>query len=495
MEGLKELVAAVLCPRFPAAETGLDFGDGASRPLPGGFCLFRRELPGALERIADLRSSAGHSGGGPYVCSDLERGAGQQVEGLTRLPPPLALGATGSADLARRAGSLTAREALSAGIAVIFAPVLDLADEPENPIVAARAFGADPAEVSRLGSAWIQGCVAGGALPVAKHYPGHGATLVDSHLVLPVLQKTAEQLQEREERPFRAAISAGVPGIMMGHLHVPGLGDRAALAASLSANVMRRRLRGKLRFSGTIFTDALNMRSITEGLASPEAARDPAVRALLAGADVALMPEDANRSARALVEAVSTGLLPRERLAESVERIRAMLATVAARCGRAPEPDPAGPALALEIARGSVVRTLGKDGLPPAQLHDSDVSLFPVVDSEDDSALGPLIEELRSNSLRPRLNDASPDLPGLVVVLSDVRAWKGRVRLEESRLLEIQRLLAGPGRRLLLSIGPPQAVGPLPGAGYAVFDNDPASLKAAAEAVCGKLAPNGSVCW
>ena len=495
MERLKELVAAVLCPRFPAGEKGLDFADGSTRPLPGGFCIFRRELPDALGRIASLREALAETMDAPYVCSDLERGAGQQVEGLTRLPPLLAIGATGSAELARRAGSLTAREALSAGVSVVFAPVLDLADEPENPIVAARAFGADPEEVARLGTAWIEGCVAGGALPVAKHYPGHGATLVDSHLTLPLLEKTGEQLAENEERPFRAAISGGVPGIMMGHLHVPGLGDHAAIPASLSANVMESRLRGKLRFSGTIFTDALDMRAIADDPTSREAARDPAVRALLAGADVALMPADADRSARALLEAVNTGVLSRERLAEAAGRIRAMLAPVSRESGGATAPEPGGPALALEIARGSVIRTFGENGLPPSPFQCTDVRLFPVIDAEDDSALGLLIEELRKHSLRAHVGDGSHKLPGLVVVLSDVRAWKGRVRLEQDRLLEIQRLLAGKGQRLLLSIGPPQAVGPRPGAGYAVFDDDPASLTAAAEAVCGKLSPSGKVCW
>ena len=492
MPGLHELIAAVLCPRFPAGEQGIDFGDGSERLLPGGFCVFRAQLPVALERVAELRAARGTETGFPYLCSDLERGAGQQISVLTRLPPPLAMGAANSEELARAAGALTAREARAATIAVVLAPVLDLADQPRNPIVAVRAFGADCSSVARLGSAWIAGCETSGARPVAKHFPGHGATLEDSHLVLPTLDRSCQQILATELEPFRTALGSGLPGVMLGHLHVPAFGDTDPVPASLSSKVVENWLRERLGFRGCAFTDALDMGAVL----ALNADCDPAVRALRAGCDVALMPADPDRSARALRDAVLAGVLDRARLEQAVTRIRELVEPV--RVPRQPvlEPEPGGAELALRIARSSVVSMSG--ALPPLSGHT--VDLVAIDDSEGENDLSGLIEALRRQSIRVQVTGESrrpSERVTLAVVFGDVRAWKGRVLLEPDRLARLERLLNGPRPCALLSVGPPQALAEVatPAAGFYVFDQDPASLTAAAEALAGSLAATGRNCW
>ncbi|MBI4880756.1 MAG: glycoside hydrolase family 3 protein [Planctomycetes bacterium] len=492
---LRQQIATVLCPRFPHALEGLDFGDGGERPLPGGFCVFRADLPASLETVAGLRQERGGAAL-PYLCSDLERGAGQQVPGLTRLPPALALGAAGSADLARRAGSLTALEARAAGIQVVFAPVLDVGDEPRNPIIAARSFGADPRRVAELGAAWIEGCLAEGALPVGKHYPGHGATLADSHIELPVLRRSEAAWREVDEPPFRAALAAGVPALMMAHVHAPFLDAPEPMAASLSRAVVEARLRGDLGFQGVVFTDALDMGA----LARERDRADPAVRALLAGCDVALIPGDAHGAARALEQAVLRGLLPRRRLEQAASRVLEMVARARAAAPFAIRPHAQGEALAREIARRSVVRVAGAAKTAPPPLSGRDVEIALVEDAAGEAALPLLLDGLRRHGVRARRAQAAPHgarLPRVVAVFSDVRAHKGRVALDGASLGLVERLLAASGEACLLSVGPPQALGRVsfPGPAWYVFDDDPASLEAAAAALAGALDACGTACW
>lgn len=495
---LEQLVATVLCPRFPLAIDGLDFGNGGDRPLPGGFCVFRADLPDSLEQIDLLRRQHG-SPRRPYLCSDLERGAGQQIDGLTRLPPALALGAAGSEALAHAAGALTAREALAASIAVLFAPVLDVASDPDNPIVASRSFGANPREVARLGWAYVDGCIAEQAVPAAKHYPGHGATKVDSHIALPVVDRSLAELEALDELPFLEAIARGLPALMAGHLHVPALDAEVGSAATLSAAVLTRRLREQIGFRGVVFTDALDM-----GAVIPDTIRgpgdEPAVRALLAGADVALLPDDPHRAARNLVAAVESGLLPRLRLAQAARRIRERIDCVPVADHPRRVPDPLGEELALEIARKSVVRIDRPDRAAPLRFDNGHLDLVLIDDDEEQSNTALLLEHLERQRLLPKVT--GPDrlrdgVPRLVVVCGGVHAGKGRVALDSPRARMLDTLLSEHPETGLLSIGPPQTITGLERAAstWFVFDHDSASLQAAAEALSGNLDATGQVCW
>ncbi len=237
--------------------------------------------------------------------------------GGTSFPPTMGFGAVGDVGLVERFGEVTAREARAVGVHVIFAPVVDVNSNPENPIINTRAFGEDPGEVGRLGAAFIRGARQGGAMSTAKHFPGHGDTRVDSHLTLPEISADRERLDQVELPPFQDAMTAGVDGIMTAHVSVPGVLGPGAPPATLAPEFMTGILRDEMGFSGLLFTDALRMGAITEGYGAGEAA----VLAFEAGADVIVIPASVPGAVEAMTEAVETGRISRDRLDASVRRV------------------------------------------------------------------------------------------------------------------------------------------------------------------------------
>ncbi len=251
------------------------------------------------------------------ITADLEGGPGYQFRGATRLPRAMALGATGSEELAYRAGQITAIEGRAMGIHVNFYPVLDVNNNPRNPIINIRSFGEDVALVSRLGQAYIRGAQENGQLATAKHFPGHGDTSQDSHLELPVIAVGRDRLDQIELPPFRAAIRAGVAAIMTAHIALPHLELERGVPATLSPAILTGLLRTELGFQGLIFTDAMEMRGIADHFTPEEAT----VRAVRAGADVILFPVDVERSFTALRQAIERGEISLERIEASVRRL------------------------------------------------------------------------------------------------------------------------------------------------------------------------------
>lgn len=248
--------------------------------------------------------------------SDLEWGTGMRLLGATLLPHAMAVGAAGDTALAYAHGRATAVEARAAGLHLTFSPVLDVNVDPRNPVINTRAFGEDPALVAALGSAVVRGLQDGGLIAVGKHFPGHGDTDRDSHVTLPTIGASVARLDSVELVPFRAAIAAGVGGLMVGHIAVPALtGERTP--ASLSPAITTTLLRRRLGFDGLAFTDALNMAGVGGGRGSGATA----VRAVRAGADMLLQPPEPARAIDAIVAAVASGEIGRARLDSSVRRI------------------------------------------------------------------------------------------------------------------------------------------------------------------------------
>lgn len=236
--------------------------------------------------------------------------------GGVSFPPTMAFGAAGDEALAYEYGRITAEEARAVGVHWLFAPVLDVNSNPDNPVIATRSFGEDPETVGRLGAAFIRGARQGGALSTAKHFPGHGDTRTDSHVALPVIGADRERLDRVELAPFRVAVDAGVDAVMTAHVAVPQvLGDERP--ATLSPYFMTRVLRDDMGFRGILFTDALRMGAITDGYGAGEAA----VLSLEAGSDVLLAPDGVEATIDAVVRAVESGRLSRERIDRSVRRL------------------------------------------------------------------------------------------------------------------------------------------------------------------------------
>jgi beta-N-acetylhexosaminidase len=255
------------------------------------------------------------------VGADFERGASMRVDGTTVFPHAMAFGAAGDPELTRYEGLVTAHEARALGVQWVYYPVADVNNNPDNPIINIRSFGEDPRQVAAQVTAFIQGAHEDKhdyVLATAKHFPGHGDTAADSHLNMPVITADRQRLESVELVPFRAAIDAGVDSIMTAHVAVPALAP-ADVPATLSPAILTDLLRKQMGFDGLVVTDALDMGSIANGFSSAEAA----VRALEAGADALLMPANPDAAIRAVVAAVESGRLTRQRIRESVVKLLA----------------------------------------------------------------------------------------------------------------------------------------------------------------------------
>jgi beta-N-acetylhexosaminidase len=232
----------------------------------------------------------------------------------------MALAATNDTESAAEAARITAREGRAIGVHVNFYPVLDVNNNPSNPIINTRAFSDNPETVANWGTAFIRAAQDAGQIATAKHFPGHGDTALDSHILLPTLNASRERLMQIELPPFRTAVQRGVRAIMTAHIAVPALEDSArdaARPATLSPALVDGILRRDFGFDGLVFTDALSMGAISNAYATGEAA----VLAVMAGCDVALYPLDAAAAHAALLEAVAQGRISRERIDASVRRI------------------------------------------------------------------------------------------------------------------------------------------------------------------------------
>lgn len=281
----------------------------------GGLVLFNGSYLETPHTLARLQRQSKYP---LLVAADFERGVGQQLAGYPIVPHAMAFDALGNEaeDAVRRFGQLTGDASRAAGVHIPFAPVADVNSDPRNPIIATRAFGTAPDRVAKLVAAFVQGCLAGGALPTAKHFPGHGNTEADSHHVTPTVAATRAQLNERDLPPFRAAIHAGAPVIMTAHVAYPSLDG--GTVATLSHAILTRLLRDELGFQGAVVSDSFLMEGVKVGA---QAEGDRAVQAIAAGVDMLVDLADPLGTLAALETAVAEGRLAERRVDEALDRL------------------------------------------------------------------------------------------------------------------------------------------------------------------------------
>ncbi len=255
------------------------------------------------------------------IAADIEEGIGQRFPGGTWFPPPMALSAIYEQDLlqaqhyATQMGKVTAQEALAVGINWLLAPVVDVNNNPDNPVINIRAFGDLPEVVSALTAAFIKGAKTTSILTTAKHFPGHGDTATDSHLDLPSLAHSEKRLETVELPPFQSAIAAGVDSVMTAHLLIPAWDKQKPV--TLSSEIITEKLRNQLGFNGLVVTDALIMGGITK-YASPA---EVAVMAVEAGNDILLMPDNPEVAIASIYDAVKSGRINEQKINQSWARI------------------------------------------------------------------------------------------------------------------------------------------------------------------------------
>lgn len=421
--------------------------DAALAAGVGGFILFGGTSAAVAALTRALRDIAGRP---LLIGADLERGAAQQVRGLTDLPPPAALGALDDLEATAAAGVLTAREAAAVGINWVFAPVCDLDVEPANPIVQTRAFAADPARVAAHATAWIRACQEHGVLACAKHYPGHGRTTLDSHEGLPDVAASRATLERADLAPFQAALEAGVGSVMAAFVSYSAW-DPSGSAAGFSPAIL-----GWLRergFAGVTVTDAL----IMGGALAVDTEAAAAVRAVQAGCDALLYPRDFAGVIRAL-DAAAGRTIPAARADDALARV----AAAAARWARLTPADPPDLAAHGAFADGLADRALALwRGAAPRLAGPVRIAIV------DDDVGGPYTVGPR-NLFEGALREAGVTIQGpgtgdggrVVLVYAEPRSWKGRALLGERSLGRLRTLV--PGADLVVLFGHPRLAAQIP---------------------------------
>ncbi|MEX1128515.1 MAG: glycoside hydrolase family 3 protein [Vicinamibacterales bacterium] len=249
--------------------------------------------------------------------ADFEAGVGFRIAGATAFPRLMAFGAARDERLAEEAGRVTGEEARALGVHVNFAPVVDVNNNPRNPVINTRSYGEDPQMVGRLASAYIRGMQAAGVAATLKHFPGHGDTDVDSHLGLPIIKHPRARLDQIELVPFRAGVAAGAEAVMTAHIELPELDPTPKTPTTLSGPIVQGLLRKDLGFDGLIYTDSMGM----AGVAAMHTPGEAAVLAVKAGNDVILHSPDDDAAFNAVVAAVKSGRIPEPQINASVQRI------------------------------------------------------------------------------------------------------------------------------------------------------------------------------
>ncbi len=509
--GLEEKIAQMVMPYIPGGRPAV--GSAAWRR---GLAVVRHGAGGVIVGVGEAYGTAGWlnelQASSPVpllVAADLEWGAGTRLGGATVLPVAMAVAAAGDRSYAYEAGRITAVEARAAGIHLALAPVADVNVNPANPVINTRSYGSSPALVADRVAAFIEGARAGGLLTAAKHFPGHGDTETDSHLAMPVLRLDRARLESVELAPFRAAIAAGVDGVMSAHLAVPAV-DPALRPATLSPAVLDGLLRRELGFRGLVITDALHMDGV-KAWGDPGAV---AVEAVRAGADVLLMPPATGAAIRAVARAVRAGRIHEARIDASVRRILAAKADAGLHLRRAVPlhellfRDDRGEhrAWGERVAERSLTLPRAEPGALPVELDGARV-LTVLYDDGGRRVGGTLERELARRGARVRTVRLDADSPAEVVRRAEALArradvvlfasfaralpWKGDLGLTRAVAAAADRL-AGAGA-LVLSFGDPYLLRQVPLARTCLlaWSDDATAQTAAVRALAGEIPIGG----
>ena len=522
-EKLGQLVMVYYWGRFTSTESPeyQDLLREVKENRVGGIILQAKRTPTGVERsqvypTAALANQLQRAAKIPLlVAADFETGTAMRLADGTAFPSAMAVGATGNPRDAFTVGKVTALEARAAGLNWIFAPVADVNDNPDNPIINFRSFGEDPRRVAEFVAQFIRGVQENGALATAKHFPGHGDVSVDSHLGLPLVPGNLAELERVELVPFRAAIAAGVGSVMSGHLAVPAIEPDPNVPATISKRVLTDLLGQKLGFDGIVVTDALDMGGVTT-IDSPP---DIAVRAVEAGADVLLIPPSSDAALAALKQAVESGKLPMSRVDEAVQRILRAKAELGLEDNRLVNLNTLNSvfgttkfkAEAQDIADRGITLLRDEQKILPLDSTKPLRVLLLIVSGDPDPLPGvPLAEEIgpRVDSLQVVRVDSSfvragtVQLPqpetydvAIAAVFVRVADRKGSVGLPEDESALLNKLLGTGKPAIVACLGSPYLVSRFPNAKtwIAGFGTQDVVQRAIARAIFGQIAIGGSI--
>jgi beta-N-acetylhexosaminidase len=381
--------------------------------------------------------------------ADFERGVATRLMGTTNFPHAMAFGANGRLEDAETFGRITAQEARAIGVQWNFFPDADVNSNPANPIINTRSFGEDPKQVGDLVAAYIKGAHEGGMLVTVKHFPGHGDTATDSHLGVASVNVDRTHLESIELPPFKQAIGAGVDSVMVAHVTVPALDSDPNHVATISPNVVSDLLEKQLGFKGIVVTDALDMAGLTHLFANDIGRA--AVEAFKAGNDLLIIPADLPASYEAMLKAVRSGEIPRERLDHSVLKILKTKAALGLNDSRT-------------VDLKTIARAVGKpqDLAFGQQIADNAITLV-----RDNGKTLPLKSKGTRNAALPYMTREETHNDVVAVLFSDdVRGESGRAfarefhaRVADSRVLYVDpKIAAGMSDEVLKAVDRAQTV-------------------------------------
>jgi beta-N-acetylhexosaminidase len=507
----------------------------------GGVILFRSQVwPAAMvtNRWQDMAKTP------LLISADLEMGPGMRLDDTPWWAPNMAVTATGDSNWARLQGEATALQARAVGINWLLAPVADVNNNPDNPVINTRSYGEDPAMVAEFAAAFIEGAQGAGAMACAKHFPGHGDTATDSHIGLPMVDVSRGRLDRLELVPFRSAIAAGVGSIMSAHIALPqietalaapirSLSDREAAAAeflsrteagdarvtlpsTLSPKIMTGLLREELKFNGLIVTDALSM----AGVAARYTPAQAAVRSVIAGADVITKSPDIDAAVAGIRDAIARGEITEARINASVERVLRAKAALGLNVNRLVDlrevdnvmSNPRFNEIAQQIADRSI--TLARDEPRRLPLNPKGRLLNITFTDEDDPAITKVfVDELRSRApqlesflldqrateselshLLARLNEGRFDTVIFSIAVR-ARSGKGSVALPSIGRRLSDELIRRKLPLVVISFGNPYLLAAMPNAPSYMLAYSPfvVSQRAAAKAVFGEIEIGGKL--
>jgi beta-N-acetylhexosaminidase len=464
-----------------------------------------RGLCGELQRL--IREATGHPA---FLSIDQEGGRVTRLPSdAVNVPGAMAIAATGRPELAYAAGRITARELRAFGINFNLAPVLDVNNNPANPVINVRSYGDTAETVETFGLQMLRGLQDGGVLAAVKHFPGHGDTAVDSHLGLPVIEKTLEQLEELELKPFRRAIAAGAEAVMSSHILFPAI-EKNGVPGTMSRAILTDLLKRRLGFGGLVVSDCLEMDAIRRFYGTARGA----LVALKAGVHLIFISHTAalvKETVETLERAVLSGELPESVLDEAVDTVLFYKRKYA---------DPAESPTSEHTLAGSLAhrRTVEQISLESVCLVRGGVEPIPWKDAGTVFVgCAPFRADLASNRVAPgfnfpeamaaafgaahRLTGADPDGEEIDRVLADVSAYPRVViglynGVDHPGQLELANRLASGGHRVTaVALGKPYDLAELDEGmdALAAFEYTPLTIGSLVRIMSGEAAPTGNI--
>ena len=428
---------------------------------------------------------------------DAEWGLYQRIKTAHKFPWAMTLGAIQDNNLVYEMASKIAEDAKKMGIYWNFAPVVDVNTNPKNPIIGNRSFGSDVQNVIAKSLAYAQGLQDNGVLAAIKHFPGHGDTDVDSHLDLPVVKHSLERLNKIELAPFKALMDKKIGGAMIAHLYVPQLEKGKNIPASISYDIVTNLLKNKFRYEGLVITDALNMNAVAKKYPAGELD----LRAFKAGNDVLLFSQDVPTGKKLIKEAIQKGEVSEKRLEESVKKILKTKYLLGLQNLRPLSSEGINNALnndshaKISEKLYANALTLLKDEKQLFPLREKEVYYLPLEEASHEAFLQELSKEIKVKKISFKEIQSIPENAVVIIGLhkDNSTAYKPyKISWESKRLIN---QVKSRNKVILNVFGSPYALQDVDISGISSvlvsYENNPLSMKAAAEAYLGKQKING----